>query len=149
MILSMEVQAFMQRARASLGVLPDPTDVYAFGDSPGLNDALLDLVLAGIKTATCAWPTEVDYREGDLAVVKNGSGRPVALLQTVDLQLKPFLDVDEAFAWAEGEGDRTLASWRENHRLYFGRLPAVRPFSDQEKVLCERFNVLYSEEMAP
>ena len=144
--LTDDVVDFMQRARASLGDLPDPTDVYAFGDSPRLNDELLALVLSGVKTATCNWPTDVSYREGDVAVVRNGAGRPVALLETLELREVPFLEVDETFAWDEGEDDRSLASWRENHWRYFSRLSdAARPFSENEKLLCERFRVLYTE----
>lgn len=140
-----DVQAFMTRARAALGDLPDPTDVYAFGDSARLNDELLGLVLSGRKTATCAWPTDVTYRSGDLSVIRDGAGRPTALLKTVELRPVPFLDVDEQFAWDEGEDDRSLASWRDNHRLYFARQQGPRPFTDAETVLCERFEVLYRE----
>ena len=70
----------------------------------------------------------------------------MALLKTVELREIPFLEVDAAFAWDEGEDDRSLDSWRENHRRYFGRVSdASSPFSDEEAVLCERFQVLYTE----
>ncbi len=143
-----EVQAFLNRAEHALGELPPPTDVYAFGDSPALADSLLGLVLAGTKTATCNWPTDVTYREGDLSVVLDGAGRPRALLKTVELREVPFLEVDAAFARDEGEGDRSLASWRDGHLRYFARARnAPRPFTEREAVLCERFEVLYTDQL--
>ena len=37
---------------AATGVTGRPVDVYAFGDSAAMADALVDLVLAGTKRAT-------------------------------------------------------------------------------------------------
>ena len=35
--------------------------------------------------------------------------------------IKPLPQVDEAFAWDEGEGDRTREWWLDAHRRYFAR----------------------------
>ncbi|ADV68696.1 ASCH domain-containing protein [Deinococcus maricopensis] len=143
--LTPAVQAFMAEAEQHLGALPAVQEVFAFGDHPQLADALLQLVLRGLKTATCTWPPEsATIAPGDLSVVLNGAGEPAALIRTTELRRVPFLQVDAAFAYDEGEDDRTLHAWREAHRRYFTRQRADRPFTDDEEVLCERFEVIHA-----
>jgi uncharacterized protein YhfF len=50
-----------------------------------------------------------------------------------------FGEVDAAFAYEEGEGDRSLTCWREAHRRYFGRLGK---FSEDMMLMCERFRLV-------
>jgi uncharacterized protein YhfF len=114
---------------------------FAFGDSPELADELLELVLIGKKTATC-WATN----EGDKGVVvgkrwivKDGQGRASAVLETVEVMRRRFGEVDAAFAHDEGEGDRTLADWREAHTDYFTRRSE---FSPDMELYCERFRLV-------
>jgi uncharacterized protein YhfF len=104
-----------------------PASVFAFGDSQELADELATLVREGIKTATCSalWSYEEEQRplpqKGEYSVVLDGSGVPVAVIETVEVFVAPFNEVPERFAYDEGEGDRSLAYWREAHRNYFGR----------------------------
>ena len=42
--------------------------------------------------------------------------------ETVELSLRRFNGVDVAFAYDEGEGDRSLEYWRGAHRRYFTRM---------------------------
>jgi uncharacterized protein YhfF len=115
-------------------------ETFAFGDGPALADELLALVLDGRKTATC-WAandgllTEV----GKFMVALDGAGRPRAVVETVELTHRRFGEVDEQFAYDEGEGDRTLAYWREAHRNYFTRRGQ---FSEDMLLWCERFRVV-------
>ena len=53
--------------------------------------------------------------------VLDGADVPVAVIETTELTQRRFDEVDAAFAVDEGEGDRTLASWRRVHQNYFGR----------------------------
>jgi uncharacterized protein YhfF len=105
--------------------------VFAFGDSKELADELAKLVRTGIKTATCSalWSYEDEQkplpRKGELSIVIDGSGVPVAVIETVEVFIAPFNEVSEHFACEEGEGDRSLAYWREAHRDFF-RCPAVQ-----------------------
>jgi len=48
-------------------------------------------------------------RVGKRMVMLDGSGVPRAVLETVELVQKRFDEIDETFAYDEGEGDRTLA----------------------------------------
>jgi uncharacterized protein YhfF len=72
-------------------------------------------------------------------VMRDGSGRPRAIIETVELTQRRFNDVDEAFAFDEGEGDRTLAYWRRAHRNYFGRRGQFAP---DMLLYCERFRLV-------
>jgi uncharacterized protein YhfF len=115
-------------------------DRFSFGDGPEMADQLLHLVLAGTKTATCGAVDGVEpVRVGSRSVVLDGGGRPRALIETLEVQRRRFCDVDEAFARDEGEGDRTLASWREAHADYFARNGG---FSDDMELWCERFRLV-------
>ena len=115
-------------------------ETFSFGDSPALADELASLVLAGVKTATCWAAVEgLKTAVGKRTVMLNGFGRPLAVIETVELEQRRFDEVDAAFAYDEGEDDRSLASWREAHRRYFTRLGQ---YADNMLLYCERFRVI-------
>ena len=72
-------------------------------------------------------------------VMLDGAGRPLAVIETVELTLCRFDEVDATFAYDEGEDDRTLATWRSAHRRYFTRLGQ---FAEDMALWCERFRVV-------
>ena len=95
---------------------------FSFGDGPALADDLLELVLSGAKTATCWSDREtVETHVGKRMVACDGAGTPRAVIETVSLEPRVFEAVDAAFARLEGEGDLSLAWWREAHQGYFER----------------------------
>ncbi len=118
---------------------------FSFGDSPAMADELLALVMAGRKTATCG--ALRDYGEGKEPlpvvgrrdVVLDGSGRRRAVIETMEVTTRRFDEVDADFARDEGEGDLTLADWREGHRAYFTRHGG---FSPDMLLVCERFRLV-------
>jgi uncharacterized protein YhfF len=114
---------------------------FAFGDSPELMDEMLGLVRIGKKTATCWAASEGDKSVvlGKRWIVKDGRGRPGAILETIELTRRQFEEVDAAFAYDEGEDDRTLAAWREAHTDYFTRRGE---FSPDMELYCERFRLV-------
>ena len=118
---------------------------FSFGDSPDMADELLALVLAGVKTATCGAlghygpGGEAMPAVGRRDVVLDGRGRRAAVIETIELELRRFDEVDERFARDEGEGDRSLAWWREAHRGYFERNGG---FSPDMQLVCERFRLV-------
>ena len=114
---------------------------FGFGDSPELMDELLELVLAGKKTATCWAASEGDKGAavGKHWIAKDGRGRLRAVLETIELTRRRFGEVDAAFAYDEGEDGRTLSDWRAAHTSYFtGR----GEFSLDMDLYCERFRVV-------
>ena len=114
---------------------------FVFGDSPELADELLELVLIGKKTATCWAANEGDKGVvvGKRWIVKDGQGRASAVLETIEVVRRRFGEIDAAFARDEGEGDRTLADWREAHTDYFTRRSE---FSPDMELYCERFRLV-------
>jgi uncharacterized protein YhfF len=113
---------------------------FAFGDSPHLADELLELVIKGVKTATCSTEDEPNTsRPGERWVVLDGSGTPRCVIESVEVSYRRYNEVDAAFAHDEGEGDRSLAYWRDAHRRYFGRMGR---FSEDMMLMCERFRLV-------
>jgi uncharacterized protein YhfF len=82
---------------------------------------------------------------GLLTILLDGAGAPRAVIRTSWVDTRPYRAVDAAFAWDEGEGDRTLASWRKNHRAYFTRRCAALgvPFTESMAVVLERFDLVW------
>ncbi len=159
------VEAFWELARfhARLNVAPSyfgptplevvPPPAWTFGATPEQADELLELVLAGTKTATASalWDFEAEGERlpepGTLSILLDGRGHPRALIETTDVELVPFDEVDEEHAFVEGEGDRSLAHWREVHRRFFTEHAAHdRGFQPDMPVLLERFRVVYQAE---
>jgi uncharacterized protein YhfF/GNAT superfamily N-acetyltransferase len=127
---------------------------FHFGDTPALADDLLEQVAAGPKRATAGLLAELEAgddplpKAGDYWVVTDGRGRPRLLIQSREVRIAPFRTVDDAFAWDEGEGDRSLGFWRAAHLDYCSRGAAGLglPFSEDLLMLFERFEVLWPPE---
>ena len=133
----------------------DSLDVYDFGDSPELSEELISLILSGKKTATCA--TVLEYEKegaptpkvGEYKLVVDSNKNPACVIEITDVTIIPFCDVDEKFAYDEGEGDRSHESWAQGHRKYFKRvLPSYGAvFSEGIPLICQRFRVIkYAEQ---
>ncbi|WP_029585525.1 ASCH domain-containing protein [Bradyrhizobium sp. URHD0069] len=113
---------------------------FAFGDGPRLADELLELVLKGVKTATCSTEDEPNTSTpGERWIVLDGRGTPRCVIESTEVTYRRYGEVDAAFARDEGEGDCSLAYWREAHREYFGR---QGKFSEDMMLMCERFRLV-------
>lgn len=145
------IEAFWAAYRDAAGIAHDRYDVVAMGDSPELADELLALILAGTKRATAS--LDRDYgpgrpprpAAGDHVVVLDGAGAPRCIWRTTEVAVGPLVGVDDAFAWDEGEGDRTRATWLANHRWFFGRQAQREGFAlaDDEPTVFERFRLVW------
>ena len=124
---------------------------WGFGDGPEMADELGELVRRGIKRATCSslWEMEHDGepipKPGDLSIILDGRGDPICIIETTEVEVKPLDAVDAGFAYDEGEGDRSLATWRAVHWRFFSRTLAAigRAPHDAMPVVCERFCVVW------
>ncbi|HLR42794.1 MAG TPA: ASCH domain-containing protein [Pseudogracilibacillus sp.] len=118
-----------------------------FGVDP---DTLAQLVIDGIKTATCSGHIFYEIENeplpkiDDYNIILNSADEPVAITKTVDVTITPMNEVSEAFAIAEGEGDRTYQYWWNEHERFFKEeLKAIgREFSEDMLLVCERFEVV-------
>ena len=123
-------------------------DDWAFGGAP---DALAELVLNGIKTATAsAYPLYEQEQEplpkaGDYSVILNTKGEAVCIIRTRKVYVVPFREVSADHAFREGEDDRSLESWREVHRDFFTREMNDEglSFDEDMPVVCEEFMRVY------
>lgn len=121
-------------------------EAWHFGDSAEMADDLGRLVLSGRKTATCSrYQGENILDEAGLSIVLGGDGNPLCLIETIELTVRRYCDVDATFASEEGEGDLSLDYWRKAHWGFFTRESKSEGYEVSEEMLlcCERFRVLY------
>jgi uncharacterized protein YhfF len=132
---------------------PDEScEVWHFANNTETADALAHLVIAGVKKATASL-MEHDSDNGDggivggYSVVTDFNGRPRCVIQTTEVRHLPFRDVDERFAFDEGEGDRTLDYWRRAHRRFFAEccVELGLEFNESMLICCKRFRKLFPE----
>jgi uncharacterized protein YhfF len=131
--------------------LRESYDAWAFGDGARMADELGGLVLSGVKTATAGLPWEDEHfgwqtpSVGDKTIILDGENQPLCVIETIEVAVKPFDAVDEAFARLEGEGFESVDDWRRAHWRYFSRRCAEigREPSEQMPVLCQQFRVVY------
>lgn len=152
------IEQFWQAYLTTLPVdAPARRAVYVaepFGDNPALADELGGLVLEGKKTATCSslWEWETEEKPvtevGSFWIVLDGRGAPMCIVETIEVTIRRYDEVDEAFAYEEGEDDRSLQAWRNGHYRFFARTLATigREFAPDMPLVCERFRVVYREE---
>jgi uncharacterized protein YhfF len=108
-------------------------------------------VLAGTKTATGSllWSYEADGKRlpeaGDHSIVTAGADDPVCIIETSEVRIVAFDEAGAEWARDGGEGDRSLATWRELYWRYIvsecGRIG--REPSPQAPLVMERFRVVY------
>ena len=110
-------------------------------------------VVSGRKTATCSalWELEAErelvVRAGEKSVILDGKDEPLCIIETMEVQIRRFDEVDRRCARGEGEGDRSLKHWREAHRRFFPRTlpPLGREFIEEMPLVCERFRVIHKQ----
>lgn len=124
-----------------------------FGTRPEGAREIADLVLAGIKTSTGSLRWSYDFgrkplpQAGDLSIVTDGFDHPLCIIETSEVQILAFDEVDAQFAYEGGEEDRTLESWR---RMYWSYIVSEcarinREPTSKAPIVCERFRVVYKE----
>ncbi|HKZ93870.1 MAG TPA: ASCH domain-containing protein [Candidatus Bathyarchaeia archaeon] len=151
MDISKKAADYWKRFRKESGITESFVDAWSFGENPKLADELLRLVLTGKKTGTATLVIELEKKRekmpkvGDYNVILDGKGEPAAIIKTASVVVKPFNEVEAAFAYSEGEDDRTLESWRREHWKYWTRLGRKLGFTMKEDllVICENFELVY------
>lgn len=146
-----KISGFWNSYTAELSAEAVLANVFAFGDSSEMATELGELVRIGVKVATASllWEYEADGeaipKVGQLSVVTDGDGEPLCIIESTEVEIRQFNQVDAEFAYDEGEGDRTLENWRAGHRDFFGRVCAAigRQPSEDMPVVCERFSLVY------
>ncbi|MFZ4929491.1 ASCH domain-containing protein [Chryseobacterium sp. Mn2064] len=146
---------FTDSLNNSSSELPELTGFFHFG---GKEDAtsIADLVISGLKTATGSllWVYEHENTPipsvGEYNIITDSDDCPVCIIQTTELTVIPFDQINNQFAFDCGEGDRTLSDWREIYLEYIQsecQRIGKRPSADIPMV-CEYFKVIYKEPLA-
>jgi uncharacterized protein YhfF len=126
-------------------------EATSWGNSDELADSIARLIVSGEKTTTSSllwsqekqqWPIE---KPGDKSIVLDSKKTPVCIVETVQVFIKPFDEVDAEFVYNYGEGDRTMKFWNQNMWEYYqqecvalGRTP-----EKNMPMICPVFKVIY------
>jgi len=144
-------EAYLASLPPSERAAPARYTAWGFGNTPEMADELGDLVVRGIKTATCSlfWEYEAGPeplpQAGEMSIILNGAGAPICIIETLEIEIKPYNQVEAGFASEEGEGDRSLAYWRQAHWRFFkkGCQALGKELSESMPLVCERFKVVW------
>lgn len=113
-----------------------PTTTFGSED---MEERLAALILAGRKRATVWDAREGNPTEPGKRWVVTVHGRPVGVIETVDIRMRRFDEIDAAFAAVEGEGDGGLDYWRAGHEAFFR---AQGFFAPDMPLWCETFRMI-------
>lgn len=129
----------------------DDPRVEHFCDNEQDANACANLVVKGIKRATTHSLLGLQMRKerlpkiGDFRIVTDWDGEAKCIVRTTSVQLKPLFSVSADYALVEGEGDKSLESWKKMHWDYytrelaeFGRTPKKSMI-----VVCETFEKVF------
>ena len=150
-----KIQSYWQKF---LATLPSDSPYHAksyiaegWGDGPEMADELGALIVSGTKTATCSslWEWEAEGESppetGTVTIVLDGGGEPIGIVETAEVTIRKYNEVDADFAHDEGEGDLSLRYWQEAHKNFFSRTLSEisKEFSEDMPLVCERFRLIY------
>jgi uncharacterized protein YhfF len=130
---------------------PGPVVVDGYGDSEELSNQLLDLIRSGRKRAGTGllWAYEHDGQHiahaGDIEIVVDHLNALAMVTKVVSSEVVEFKQVTAEYAALEGEGDGSLAYWRQAHWSFFGRecRRIDRVPTESMPVICCVFEVLH------
>lgn len=79
------------------------------------------------------------------SIILDKQDHAVCIIQTTEVTIIPFDQVNDEHAYLEGEGDRTLDYWRKIHADFFTQEMENmgQQFHKDMLVVCEKFKVVY------
>jgi uncharacterized protein YhfF len=122
-----------------------------FCDNKHSANICAELIRIGQKTATCSLNHWYESGEepmptaGHLQVVVDWNGKPICIIEIDSVEACNYNEVTADFAYAEGEGDRSLEWWRKAHWDFFAGECSELGIEPSENMLLvlERFHVVY------
>jgi uncharacterized protein YhfF len=125
-------------------------DLTTADESMAGSDDAVQQILSGDKTASSALLAEYQAtnkplpRSLGLSILVDDDQTPVAVLETVEVTIARFCDVDDLFARKHGVG-QSLKSWRRQCRAAFAARARVlgSPFGEESELICHRFRVVF------
>ena len=140
-----------QLAAHGITLPSSPVRVDGYGDTAELSEELIGLIKSGRKRAGTGllWAYENDAepvaKTGDVEIVVDHRNRPVLVTRIVSSAVIAFNQVSAEYAAIEGEGDGSLAYWREGHWRFFSRecKRIGKEPAQTMPVICNVFEVLH------
>lgn len=126
-------------------------EAWMFGDgSEAMGNELAELVVQGVKRATCSAKCLHDIEnedvpvEGQYNIILNGKNQPACIIQYTQINIIPMNEVTEEFAVLEGEGDLSYKYWFDEHERFFRKeLSSFNlAFSFDIDLVCQEFKVV-------
>lgn len=115
---------------------------WSFGNSPAMADELAELVVRGIKTASCGSLSSFISEDespiiGGYSIILDGKGDPACVIRTIAMRIIRFCDMTEDIA--RKEGDRSLSYWQQGHKDFFQK---EGTYSDAMELVAEEFELI-------
>lgn len=110
------------------------------------NEKLISLVLSGEKRATTSLYNEYIKNKEPLpkihqrSIILHEDNTDACLIEIENVIITEFKNITEEFAFIEGEGDKSLEYYRNEHYKIFKNIDSN--FSDESKVVFEIFRVI-------
>ena len=110
------------------------------------NEKLISLVLSGEKRATTSLYNEyIKNKEplpkiGEKSIIQHDNNNDACLIEIEKVIITEFKNITEKLAFIEGEGDKSLEYYRNEHYKIFKKIDSN--FNDESKVVFEMFKVI-------
>ena len=145
------IKQYWENFREKYNLSDNLPEAWMFGDgSEVMGNELVELVIRGVKRATCSAKCLHDIEgedipvEGQYNIVLNGKNEPACIIQYTQIDITPMNEVTEAFAALEGEGDLSYQYWYDEHERFFRKeLGSFNlDFSIDIDLVCQQFRVV-------
>lgn len=145
------IKIMSRRYFKHVNLTPMPLNSWHFCDNEIDANTCVALVLNNEKQATSPslnWynaNNEPLPNIGDLNIVTNWNGEAQCIIETTSVSIVPFNEITEDYANLEGEGDKSLAYWKQVHWEYYHRELDGTSFTphDGMSIVCETFKVVF------
>ena len=110
------------------------------------NDKLIELVLKGQKRTTTSLYNEYIKeqeslpKKGEKSIIQYSNNKDACLIVIERVIITQFKNITEELAFIEGEGDKSLKYYKDEHTKIFKEID--KSFSEESKVVFEIFKVL-------
>lgn len=110
------------------------------------NEKLISLVLSGEKRATTSLYSEyIKNKEplpkiGEKSIIQHDNNNDACLIEIEKVIITEFKNITDDLAFIEGEGDKSLEYYRNEHYKIFKKIDSN--FNDESKVVFEMFKVI-------
>lgn len=122
------------------------------GNSPEMNNVIIDLIVKGQKVGTFPLPWQLEKmgeaipKIGDCTIQVDYYGNPKIVVRTTAIDVLPFRNITAEHTVIDGPSVRDLTVWRNIHIPYFTAALAKfgLTFTEDTPTCVERFELIYN-----